>query len=269
MLHSPPAGGVGCRHVEPWRRSKTGSAASAPASRPRGCPNGWRTASTPDAVRAFVAARATFIEGARIDMGRLATKLGVDRTSLFRWVGQPRRAALRGPLVARRPDARAGRGRDARHRGRRHAWPPCSRTSSATSSRADYFRGFLQREPARALRLLTTKESEIQRRYVAVVEALVRQELGEHPFGARGDRARPRLPAGPHLGVVHVRGPHQRRPAQRGRGRARPFELVLPARDATPHTRRRSRRAGTTTTSTATSTTPSTTRRWTRRSTSG
>ena len=48
---------------------------------------------------------------------------------------------------------------------------------------ADYFRGFLQREPARALRLLTTKESEIQRRYVAVVEALVRQELGEEPFG--------------------------------------------------------------------------------------
>ena len=98
------------------------------------------------------------------------------------------------------------------------AWPACSRTSPRDLITADYFRGFLQREPARALRLLTTKESEIQRRYVAVVEALVRQELGDEPFGRGGDRARPGLPAGPHLGVVHVRRPHQRRPAQRGAG---------------------------------------------------
>src|SRR6476619_4445865 len=40
-----------------------------------------------EAVRAFRVARETFIEGARIDMGRLATNLGVDRPSLFRWVG--------------------------------------------------------------------------------------------------------------------------------------------------------------------------------------
>ena len=53
---------------------------------------------------------------------------------------------------------------------------------------ADYFRGFLQREPARALRLLTTKESEIQRRYVAVVEALVRQELGDAAVRPRRER---------------------------------------------------------------------------------
>src|SRR6478752_3149837 len=40
-----------------------------------------------DAVRAFELARETFISGRRIDMGSLATTLGVDRTSLFRWVG--------------------------------------------------------------------------------------------------------------------------------------------------------------------------------------
>src|SRR3954464_1899584 len=40
-----------------------------------------------EALRGFLLARETFIEGARIDMGRLATRLGVDRTSLFRWVG--------------------------------------------------------------------------------------------------------------------------------------------------------------------------------------
>lgn len=49
---------------------------------------------------------------------------------------------------------------------------------------AQYFREFLRREPARALRLLTTKDSQIHRRYVAVATALVRDELGDRPFDA-------------------------------------------------------------------------------------
>ena len=135
-----------------------------------------------DAVRAFVAARATFIEGARIDMGRLATKLGVDRTSLFRWVGN-RDALLSEVLwslaVPTLEQAEAAT-RDTEGAARVAGVLTHFAGDLIT---ADYFRGFLQREPARALRLLTTKESEIQRRYVAVVEALVRQELGEQPFG--------------------------------------------------------------------------------------
>src|ERR671910_714899 len=43
--------------------------------------------SHPDALRAFEAARETFIAARRIDMGSLAASLGVERTSLFRWVG--------------------------------------------------------------------------------------------------------------------------------------------------------------------------------------
>ncbi|MBO3101607.1 QsdR family transcriptional regulator [Cellulomonas fengjieae] len=135
-----------------------------------------------EAVRAFVAARETFIEGARIDMGRLAARLGVDRTSLFRWVGN-RDALLSEVLwslaVPTLEQAEAAT-RDAHGAARVSAVLTHFARDLIT---ADYFRGFLQREPARALRLLTTKESEIQRRYVAVVEALVRQELGEQPFG--------------------------------------------------------------------------------------
>src|SRR3982751_3376793 len=41
----------------------------------------------PDAERAFLAARRRFLADERIDMSALAAKLGVDRTSLFRWVG--------------------------------------------------------------------------------------------------------------------------------------------------------------------------------------
>lgn len=136
----------------------------------------------PDAVRAFRLARETFIAGERIDMGGLAARLGVDRTSLFRWVGN--RDALLSEVLwslavptLEQADAAS------------HGRSGSDRVSAILTSfahdliTADYFRAFLRREPARALRLMTTNESQIQRRYVAVVEQLVRDELGDRPFG--------------------------------------------------------------------------------------
>lgn len=41
----------------------------------------------PELLRAFRAARRVVIAGERLDMGKLAARLGVDRTTLFRWVG--------------------------------------------------------------------------------------------------------------------------------------------------------------------------------------
>lgn len=134
-----------------------------------------------DAQRAFAAARETFVAGRRIDMGGLAASLEIDRTSLFRWVGN-RDALLSEVLWSL-------------------AVPTLITAEHATTSTgsarvagiltrfvddlitADYFRGFLRREPARALRLLTTKESPIQRRYVATVEWLIRRDIGDHPLG--------------------------------------------------------------------------------------
>ncbi|GAB6897264.1 QsdR family transcriptional regulator [Kineosporia succinea] len=136
----------------------------------------------PHTRAAFRAARETFIAGDRIDMGRLASGLGVDRTSLFRWVGNRDSLlsevlwSLAVPTLSQADGVPAA--------------PGAERVVAVLTSfaqnliSATYFRTFLRREPARALRLLTTDESEIQRRYVAVVEHLVRSELGEQPFGA-------------------------------------------------------------------------------------
>jgi hypothetical protein len=143
-------------------------------------------ASHPDAVRAFELAREVFIASRRIDMGSLATTLGVDRTSLFRWVGN-RDALLSEVLWSL-------------------AVPTLVQAEHATTDAtgapriaailthfvddlitADYFRQFLRREPARALRLLTTKESPIQRRYVATADWLVRREMGDAPLGGAID----------------------------------------------------------------------------------
>ncbi|MFK4837930.1 QsdR family transcriptional regulator [Microbacterium sp. ZW T2_14] len=136
----------------------------------------------PDAQRAFEAARATLISGRRIDMTALAAGLGVDRTSLFRWVGN-RDALLSEVLwsLAIPTLVQAEHACNALEGGERVAGILTHFVDDLIT--ADYFRSFLRREPARALRLLTTKESPIQRRYVATADWLVRRDLGEAPLG--------------------------------------------------------------------------------------
>ncbi|SKC82681.1 QsdR family transcriptional regulator [Krasilnikoviella flava] len=135
----------------------------------------------PDAHRAFDLARETFVAGNRIDMGPLAASLGVDRTSVFRWVGN-RDALLAEVLwsLAVPTLVQADRATAASAGAERVA---ALLTHFATDLiAAEYFRDFLRREPGRALRLLTTKASPIQRRYTATAEWLVRTHLGDDPF---------------------------------------------------------------------------------------
>jgi AcrR family transcriptional regulator len=134
----------------------------------------------PDAVRAFRSARHRFIEGDRIDMGRLAAELGVDRTSLFRWVGN------RDQLLSEVLWSLAVPTLDAAD----HA---VTATGAARIVGvfdhfvtdlidAPYFRVFLTREPSRALRLLTTTDSDVRRRFVSVIDTLVTEETAAGRF---------------------------------------------------------------------------------------
>jgi len=143
-------------------------------------------ASHPDALRAFEIARESFIASRRIDMSRLAATLGVDRTSLFRWVGN-RDALLSEVLWSLAVPTLVQA---------EHACAHLSGGQRVTGIlthfvddliTAAYFRRFLRSEPARALRLLTTKESPIQRRHVATTEWLVRRDLGDAPLGGAID----------------------------------------------------------------------------------
>lgn len=129
---------------------------------------------------AFRLARHRFIDGERIDMGRLAAELGVDRTSLFRWVGNRDRllSEVLWSLAVPTLDA-------------------ADRAVHATGAarivgvfdhfvtdliEAPYFRTFLTREPTRALRLLTTTDSDVQRRFIAAVTRLVQDEVAAGRF---------------------------------------------------------------------------------------
>ena len=180
------------------------------------------------ALRAFREARHTFIAGSRIDMGALAAALGVDRTSLFRWVGNRDRllSEILWSLAVPTLD------------GATHAADEIGATGAArlvdvldrfTADLIDapYFRAFLTREPARAMRLLTTSDSDVQSRFVARVTALIEQQESSGTFDpgtvvGRGARTAAR----PDLRVVHLRRVHLRRDPDPDRARAA-FEYVL------------------------------------------
>ncbi len=127
-----------------------------------------------DAENAFVRSRQIFIAGGRIDMGTLAAELGVDRTSLFRWVGN-RDALLAEILWSLAVPTLNSVDSAVTTRGSARVIEVLSAFVEAVIS-AEYFRIFLRREPARALRLLTTQDSEMQRRFVAVLEHIISAE---------------------------------------------------------------------------------------------
>ena len=134
-----------------------------------------------EATRAFQAARRAFFAGEKIEMGPLAAELGVDRTSLFRWVGN--RDELLAEVLWSLAEASLDHAEaEARGQGAGRVADVLGRFVDGLVT-AEYFRGFLAREPQRALRLMTTSESEIQHRYVAAVEELLAAHL---PDAGRG-----------------------------------------------------------------------------------
>ncbi len=111
-----------------------------------------RLATHPEAQRVLDLARDTFIEGYRIDMGPLATQLGVDRTSVFRWVGN-RDALLSEVLWSLAVPTLVQAEHANEHLTGAERLAGLLTTFARDLIVADYFRAFLRREPARSLRL--------------------------------------------------------------------------------------------------------------------
>jgi hypothetical protein len=128
----------------------------------------------PDARTALYRARATFMRGERLDMRQLAAELNVDRSTLFRWVGNRDQLhvaillSLADPTLRDIAAAAQGAG------GARIAW--IAGRYAEVLIETSYYRTFLRREPERALRLITTKASPIQQRVVGTFEGYLRHE---------------------------------------------------------------------------------------------
>ena len=124
---------------------------------------------------AFELARAAFVANERVDMQALTARLGVARTTLHRWVGTRESLLDRilGDLAGEFWDlARA----EARGKGEELILDAVRRILGATA-RYEPARGFVQREPALAMRLLAGEEFSVRSRSLECLSALVAQAL--------------------------------------------------------------------------------------------
>jgi len=137
-------------------------------------------ASRPTALDAFRRARRTFLAGQRIDMGRLAGDLGVNRATLYRWVGSREQLLVEviwsfsdrtfAKLLA--DSAASSSPQPARSRSAcvLDAWP------HAVIGNAG-MRAFVQGEGELALRLLTTRVTDYQARLRGFIGHLIAEDL--------------------------------------------------------------------------------------------
>ncbi|MGI5220124.1 QsdR family transcriptional regulator [Nocardia sp. CA-290969] len=135
---------------------------------------------------AIDSARRNFLAGNRLDMQKLAAELGVDRSTLFRWVGKRDELLATVLWSLAEPTYRNAIAATTRTGAARIA--DATGTFAQALIDAPYFRTFLRREPERALRLLTTQASPVQRETVGATERLVQQEIDRgnliHPMSA-------------------------------------------------------------------------------------
>ena len=130
----------------------------------------------PDPLAAFRIARRWFVAGRRIEMGELAAEVGVNRATLFRWVGGRDELLAEVVWSLTEPTLRRAE-REASGRGGARIAAVLGRFAALVDG-SGYFQAFLRREPERALRILTTRAGTLQARVVADIEAMLAAEPG-------------------------------------------------------------------------------------------
>lgn len=130
----------------------------------------------PDAMTAFRAARRAYLAGHRLEMQELASELGVSRATLFRWVGG--RDQLLAEIIWSTvlPTFQAAVAAAHSKKGGQRVAAVMSDFAAATIS-SQPFMDFVQREPERAFRLLTTRASTFQGNLLGLIESLLEEEI--------------------------------------------------------------------------------------------
>jgi AcrR family transcriptional regulator len=124
----------------------------------------------PAALDAFLSARRRFIAGERVDMTSLAAELGVNRVTLYRWVGSREQLLVEivWSLARRTLDDLVERDRGGDERGVRILMAFLEATLAHPGMQR-----WLSEEGESAMRLLTRHDTDFQPRLIAAVEELI------------------------------------------------------------------------------------------------
>jgi AcrR family transcriptional regulator len=129
----------------------------------------------PAALDAFVAARRRFLEGRRIDMTSLSQELGVNRVTLYRWVGSREQLLVEVVWSLARRTLDDLEAATPKRGGHQRAATILERFVAATLAHHGMQR-WLAEEGESAMRLLTRHDTDFQPRLINAVEQLLAAE---------------------------------------------------------------------------------------------
>jgi AcrR family transcriptional regulator len=124
---------------------------------------------------AYKLARAKFMAGERLDMQALAAELGVNRATLYRWVGS--KELLLGEVIsALSLETLANARRDIKGKGPKYVAAVVQRVLEGIRT-FEPMQKFLAGDAQYALRVLTSLESTVQRRSVEGIRDLLEEQV--------------------------------------------------------------------------------------------
>ena len=150
------------------------AAGEATVDRPAGAPRRGRPpTASPDDVLALVTE--LYLDGQRVDITVVASRLGLGRATIYRWFGS--REALLGEVVARQLELLVARKRaEVRRRGALGLLEVLDQVNQ-TLTRSRAVRRLLEQERQGAMRMLTSSAGVIEPRAVACIQALIEEEI--------------------------------------------------------------------------------------------
>lgn len=141
----------------------------------------------PSPIRALDVARRRFLNGGQVDMGLLATEIGVSRATLYRWVGS--REKLLGEILYTIADAAFTRAeRTTAGSGVERLLGVLERFYHGILEPGPY-RDFLEQDAELALRLCSSKHGPVQRRLILRLTHLLNEETISVPDTSPEDLA--------------------------------------------------------------------------------
>jgi transcriptional regulator with XRE-family HTH domain len=121
-------------------------------------------------------ARRRFLRGERFSVEELASELGVSRATAFRWAGG-NAERLAGEVIASLAEDTFRRSlAEARGRGAARVLDVMARGLRYIANSTAY-QEFMRRDPQKALRIVASKSGPVQRRTIALHEALLEEEI--------------------------------------------------------------------------------------------